>query len=199
MRLARTIFCMGYLFALTGCGYRWHYDYPEGVRPTVSVPLIKDDEDAYLTSEIISCLDSSGVLQVVPRNADYRLVVDIVSQVHDQIGYRRDPQYIRGAVSTNLVASEGRSSVQVNVTLFHKHTDEIAFGPYLLTADSEYDYVDGDSFQDLTFVSSSGQLTEVLPFSLGQLESIESAREAASRPLYHRLAQKVVDVISAEW
>jgi hypothetical protein len=51
----------------------------------------------------------------------------------------------------------------------------------------------------LTFINPAGTLVTVLPFSLGQLESVESAQEAAARPLYSRIAQKVVDAISSEW
>jgi len=102
-------------------------------------------------------------------------------------------------VKKNLLAAEGRNILEAEVTLYRKDTEEIAFGPYLLTADSEYDYVDGDSLKDLTFVSATGELIEVLPFSLGQLESLESALEASSKPVNARLAQKIVDVISGEW
>lgn len=199
MQLDKIVVCLLMLFSLTGCGYRWHYDYPEGVRPTVNVPLIYKDEDAGLTSEIISCLNSSGVIQVVPRNGDYRMDVKIVSQHHDQIGYRRDPQIIRGQVTSNLVASEERQTLEVTVTLFHRQTEEIAYGPYSLSASADYDYVDGDSYEDLTFTKPNQVRVEVLPFSLGQLESVEAAREAASSPLFRQLAKKIVDVISSEW
>src|SRR5579872_2502388 len=91
---------------VTSCGYRWHYDYPEGSRPTVTVPLIKDDEDASLTSEIITSLNASGVVKVVPRNGDYCLQVNILSRQNEKIGFRRDPQKIQGKVTTNLIASE---------------------------------------------------------------------------------------------
>lgn len=187
------------LILLSSCGYRWHYDYPEGHRPTVSVPLIKGDADASLTSEIISSLDSSGVVKVARKGADYRLEVRLLSRETDQIGYRRDPQKIQGEVVTNLLASEARNTLHAKVTLYHRNTDQIAFGPYFLNADTEYDYVDGDSLQDLTFISSSGALEEVLPFSLGQLESVESAYEASAKPIYRKLSQKIVDVISSEW
>ena len=76
---------------------------------------------------------------------------------------------------------------------------EVVYGPYRVAADADYDYVDGDSIRDLTFIDSSGSTITVLPFSLGQLEPKESAALAATKPLYRRLAQKVVDAISSEW
>lgn len=184
---------------LSGCGYRWSYDYPEGIRPTLMVPFIAGDEEALLTSEIISYIDASGIVDIVPRRGDYRLEVKLKGSSNTQIGYRRDPQQINGETKKNLLASEGRKSLTVEASLYRGNTKELAFGPYCLTADADYDYVDGDSFKDLTFVSSSGVLVEVLPFSLGQLESIESAQEAVQKALYRKISQKIVDVISAEW
>jgi hypothetical protein len=152
------------LIFLCSCGYRWHYDYPEGERPTVSVPLIKEDLDASLTSQIIGTLDSSGLVKVVRNGADYRLEVDNLSFSNDQIGYRRDPQKIKGVVTTNLLASEARNTLCAQVILYKKNTDEIAYGPYYLEADSDYDYVDGDSLEDLTFRSASGSVLRSFPF-----------------------------------
>lgn len=165
----------------------------------MSVPFIPEDEDGSLTSEIITSLETSGVVTVVPRHADYRLQVTILSRQNDPIGYRRNPQKIGGEVKTNLLTAERRNALQVEVNVFRGGSDELVFGPYLLTADADYDFVDGDSYQDLTFTSSKGDLVEVLPFSLGQLESLESAREASCKPVYRKLAQKIVDVISSEW
>lgn len=193
----------GYFWILTlflfGCGYRWHYDYPDGVRPTLMVPFIAGDEEALLTSEIISYIDASGIFDIVPRKGEYRLEVRLKGSNNSQIGYRRDPQQINGAPKKNLLASEGRKSLTVEASLYRENTGELAFGPYCLTAEADYDYVDGDSFQDLTFISSAGALLEVLPFSLGQLESMESAQEAVQKALYRKISQKIVDVISAEW
>jgi hypothetical protein len=200
MCLQRTKILLSSLFLLlSGCGYRWHYDYPEGTRPTLMVPFIAGDEEALLTMEIISYVDASGIVDIVPKRGDYRLEVKLLGGANSQIGYRRDPQQINGQTKKNLLASEGRRTMSVEARLYRGSTEELAFGPYSLTADADYDYVDGDSFRDLTFISSSGVLVEVLPFSLGQLESIESAQEAVQRALYRRISQKIVDVISAEW
>ena len=195
----KKLFSLILLLILPSCGYRWHYDYPTASRPTLMVPFIIGDEEALLTSELISCLDASGIADIVPSRGDYRLEVKLNGCGNSQIGYRRDPHQINGKKKKNLVASEGRRTLTVEVSLYQGTSNELAGGPFTLTADADYDYVDGDSFKDLTFFSSSGALIEVLPFSLGQLESIESAQEVAQRALYRRISQKIVDVISAEW
>ncbi len=187
------------LLLLTSCGYRWHYDYPTAHRPTLMVPFIQGDEETLLTSEIISSLDASGVVDIVPRSGDYRLEISLKDVANSQIGYRYDPQKINGEIKKNLLASEGRKTLTIEAKIYQGNTQDLAFGPFLLKADADYDYVDGDSYQDLTFVSSSGAVIEILPFSLGQLESIESAQEAVQRALYRNIAEKIVDVISAEW
>lgn len=182
-----------------GCGYRWHYDYPGHERPTLAVPFIPGDEDGSLTSEIVSRLETSGIVDVTARSGDLRLDVQISQIRSDQIGYRRDPQKIKQQIQKNLLASEQRKTLDAIATIFRKDTDEIVYGPYRISVSSDYDFVDGDSYQDLTFIDASGALVEVLPFSLGQLEAIDSAQEAATKPLYRKLAQKIVDAISAEW
>ncbi len=185
------------LLSLAGCGYRWEPDYPLVRRPTVTVPFIEGDEDGTLTAQVIRTLASSGIVEVVSFGGDYDLRVSVIGNSNQSIGFREDPQKIDGKVRKSLLACEGRRTMTLQASLFDG--DEIAYGPYKITSDAEYDYVDGDSIQDLTFTNPSGQFVTVLPFSLGQLESVESAQDAAGRPLYSHLAQKIVDAISAEW
>lgn len=185
------------LLLLASCGYRWQPDYPTAARPTLTVPFVQGDEEGLLTAEIISSLSASGLVDVVQRGGDYRLQAVIQGGSNEDIGFRRDPQLVDGEVRKNLLAIEARRGLTLEATLWRG--EEIAAGPFLLTAHVDYDYVDGDSVQDLTFTNPAGQLITVLPFSLGQLESVEAAQEAASRPLYARLAQKVVDAIASTW
>lgn len=179
----------------TSCGYRWEPDYSN--RPTLSVPFVIGDQEGRLTAEIISALSTSGLVDVLSQGGDYTLKVTIQGGSDETIGYRRDPQKVDGKVRKNLLASENRRSLTVEAGLYWG--SELAFGPYILTADADYDYVDGDSIQDLTFLNPDGVLVTVLPFSLGQLEPIDSAQEATTRPLYCRIAQKIVDMIASEW
>ncbi len=180
---------------LTSCGYRWAPDFVEGgARPTISVPFIAGDLDGTLTSEIIAALASSG-FGVIQSKGEYVLQVNIVSEGAEKIGFRIDPQKVDGKVRKNLLASEGRRAMTIEAVLCSE--GKSLLGPYRITADVDYDYVDGDSIKDLTFVSPSGVIETVLPFSLGQLEPNESATIASTRPLYKKLKQKIVDAISS--
>ncbi len=189
------LFLLGLSLVAASCGYRWQPDY--AYRPTVTVPFVQGDQEGRLTSEIVSALSASGLVDVLSYGGDYTLKITINGASDETIGYRRDPQKVDGKIRENLLACEGRRSLTVEASLYWG--PELAFGPYLLTADADYDYVDGDSIQDLTFINPSGALVTVLPFSLGQLEPIDSAQEAATYPLYSRIAQKIVDMIASEW
>ncbi len=185
------------LLLISGCGYHWGFDYPEGRRPSVSIPYVKGDDDGSLTNELISQLSSSGLVVVRNHSGEYRLNVSILENQNDSIGYRRDPQRIKNKIYHQLQACEGRRRLVTEVSLCKG--EEIVSGPHKIAADVDYDYVDGDSYPQLTFVSSHGETEVVLPFSLGQLESIEAAQEASTRPLYRKISQKIVDAISSEW
>lgn len=150
-----------------------------------------------LSAEIINTLGASGLARVVSCGGDYTLQVKLLGGQDEKIGFRVDPQKVDGQVRRNLLASEGRKTMRIEAALYSG--GEIAFGPYLIEANADYDYVDGDSIQDLTFVSPAGGTVTVLPFSLGQLEAIDSAQLAVRGPLYRRLALKITEQIGAEW
>lgn len=187
------------LLSLSSCGYRWQPEYPLEQRPSLSVSFVPGDKDGSFIHEIASALSISGLVDVCHRGGEYRLEVSIVGADAETIGYRFNPQKVSGEVSTNLVATEGRRSMTIEATLYEGTSDRIAYGPYRITEKADYDFLDGDSLEDLTFQSRAGVLTTVLPFSLGQLEPREAAVDAATRPLYARLARKIVDALSAEW
>ncbi|MBF8263734.1 MAG: hypothetical protein HW387_1399 [Parachlamydiales bacterium] len=179
----------------TGCGYRWS---AEDACRSISVPYVSGDQDGALTAEIIRRLCSSPHIRV-SSDAPDRLAIAIVQEGADSIGYRRDPQKVKGKIRKNLVANEERKTMTVEVSLFRGCAEEPVFGPQRLSAYIDYDYIDGDSIQDLEFQNSSGQTVVVLPFSLGQLEPQEAAQEASNRPLYEKLSQKIVDVVNSQW
>lgn len=187
----KTLFWIILSFLFQSCGYHWQ----EGnERATLSVPFIAGDEDGTLTSEVIRSLSALGIASV-HRDADYQLQITFTDIKTQTIGYRRDKQKVHGKVSTNIVPCEERKSVALEVSIYEKSSDKIAFGPCIITSDAEYDFIDGDSIQDLVFINPKGIPTTVLPFSLGQLEPVEAAQEASSRPLNIRLARKIAEFV----
>lgn len=184
---------------LGGCGYRWYPQFPENQKPTLIVPYAIGDNDGTLTSEVIRTLTASGIADVDSLEGDFRLKIAILQSDNQTVGYRYDKQKVSGEIKKNIVGREGRRSLTAEVTLYKGSSETIAEGPYKITVDADYDYVDGDSLQDLTFINSQGIPTVVLPFSLGQLESIDAAQEASSKPLYRKLAQKIADTIFCAW
>lgn len=184
------------LFLLSGCGYRWG---DSSASYSLSIPFITGDEDGTLTAELIRAFASSTHANVVSSKGRYRLEVSLSEQTNEIIGFRIDSQVNNGKQQKNIVADEGRKSIAADVCLYDTETGEAVFGPCRVGANVDYDYVDGDSYQDLTFVDSAGVTQTILSYSLGQLESSESAREAASKPLNRRLSKKIVDLISTYW
>ena len=180
---------------LVSCGYRWA-DMLED--RTISIPYVVGDEDGRLTSELITAF-SHSFATVVRKGGKYELRVSVLTQQRDTIGFRIDRQQIKGKSKKNIVADEERTTLTVEAALYEQGGKDPVFGPQQFTACVDYDFVDGDSYRDLTFVDSFGATQTVLAFSLGQLESTESAREAATRPLYSRIAKSIVDSISASW
>ena len=185
------------LICLSSCGYHWSPDLGQTVRPTISVPFVEGDGDGSLTQAIVYALSSSGMADVRQAGARYRLCVSIVHSGSQTIGYRRDRQKISGEIKKNLVSAEGRKTVSIEATVYEK--DKIVCGPIRLNADSDYDYLDGDSMQDLAFINPFGVQQTVLPFSLGQLEPKEAAEEATTKPLNGKIAGILVDAIFNVW
>ena len=172
---------------VAGCGYQWQD--PEHL-PTLSIPLVSQDEDGLLTAELMEAMSKSGSAKVVSEGGEYTLKVCVLGEKTEKIGFRVDPQKIDHKIREHLLATEARRCLDVDVFLYQG--EKLVFGPYRIQSSAEYDYVDGDSIQDLAFVDRSGNLIPVLPFSLGQLEPSESASLAASSSLYKDLARKVV-------
>lgn len=186
-------FVFSFLLLLSSCGYRWD----NATLYSLSIPFVSGDEDGTLTAELIRAFSSSTQANVVSSKGRYRLEVSIAAQPNEIIGFRIDAQVNNGKQQKNMVADEGRRTLVAQVCLYD--SEKKILGPCRVAADADYDYVDGDSFQDLTFVDSQGQTQTILAYSLGQLESSEAAREAASKPLYRKLSRKIVDLISANW
>lgn len=179
---------------LSSCQYQWNQEYNLSTIPTISIPYAKGDEDGTFTAELIRTISSLGIAKISKENPDFELQINLQDQGNQTIGYRWDKQKTSGELTTNIVACEARRSIQAECLLIDLKTNK-PIGPYLLDADNDYDYVDGDCIHDLVFKNSEGIKTLVLPFSLGQLEPQEAAKDASTKPLYKRLSQKIADTL----
>lgn len=176
---------------LTSCGYQWGTP----AYTHLSIPFVAGDEEGNLTTELIRTFAANGMHVVAPSKAHYRLEVSLAPIHTEQIGYRLDRQKIKGEVQKNMVGIESRRTRGATVSLVNLTTGEVEIGPMQIYAEIDYDYYDGDSSEELAFTAPSGAPHTVLSFSLGQLESPESAGDAAMRPLNRRLSQLILESI----
>jgi hypothetical protein len=184
-----------FLLLLFSCGYQ----FSKQDKTAISVPFIKGDADGRLTSELIQALTSSGHFQFSRNDGDKQLLVSILSDTDERIGYRYDRDPTTGERRKNIVGVENRETISVEIKLVDAYSHEIILGPEVITANADYDYVDYNSIRDLvTF--DEGHPTTVIDFSLGQLDSIEGAHDDAQTPIFRKLAQKIVDgIMLQEW
>ena len=182
-----------FLCVLCGCGYHCKGSYSD---TSVSVPYVKGDSEGALTSQIIRQLSSSGQFQYSPSEGILILQVAIVSDKNEKIDYRYGRDNTTGDLTDHLYPTENRRTLSAEVVLLYAGSEEILFGPEIITAITEYDYVDVGSARDLSFVDPQGRRQIVLDFSQGQLDSIEGAQDDSLTPLYRKLAENIVAALT---
>ncbi|MFA5250254.1 MAG: hypothetical protein WC371_02450 [Parachlamydiales bacterium] len=153
--------------------------------------------NGFFTEELIRSLGSSCRFSFASESSR-KLVVSIVEEKNDPIGYRYDRE-LSGALKKSLLPTEGRQKLRLQISLCEKGVREAFFGPFEITEDIDFDFVEEDSLGDLSFVDGAGTRKSVLAFSLGQLESINAAQEAAKRVLYRKAARRIIEILDAKY
>jgi hypothetical protein len=197
MKIKKSSFFLLLLIFLNSCNY--HLGKNDDTKiSTINVPYVKGDFSGLFTQEVIRQISASPSLTYKYVNADAKLKITIIDNKVNQIGYKydRDKEDRR---KKNLRQTESRQTVTVSVEIVDNRSNETVLGPYKISADAAFDYVDQDNLNDLSFTQSNGNRETVLAFSLGQLESFENAKDASLKPIYAELAQKIVDTISNQW
>lgn len=193
MRLLRFVFftsLVSLCLALSGCGY--HFPSESSIAPlTLYVPYVKGDYEGRLTSELTARLSDAGALVLSQAHARYVLDVEVIRSEEENIGYEYDHATFSSVLKKRLLANENRKTLFAKVSLKDSRTGELLFGPEIVSAYGEYDYINGDSASFLSFVDLAGNLVPVLQYSLGQLDSIEGADVDVLTPIYRVLSQKI--------
>ena len=174
----------------TSCGYH----FSNGNRPArkaLTVPYIKGDLEGSLTSHVIEALTTSSRWRYTQGGAEYSLEVEILKNFNDYIGYQYD-HLESGALIDRLVPNEGRKSVLVKIGILKVATQEVVYGPYEIEGSADYDFVNSDTYTDMSFIDSKGVPHSVLAFSLGQLDAEQDARRVTMQGAYKKIAEKIV-------
>jgi hypothetical protein len=181
------------LLLLSGCGYRFEGQDDQGGTISVSIPYIKGDGQGRLNSELAKALSESGMFDYMQNGGELILQATIIADGDERIGFRFDRDATTGKLRDNVIGTENRRSMSVQVMLVDAYTHETVLEPQVINAIVDYDYVDSNSVRDLTFTTTQGVPQKVLDFSLGQLDSVEGAHDDTSIDVYRLLAQKIVD------
>lgn len=190
--MKRLIF--SFLLILTSCGY--HVIGMNQKAVAVAVPYVQGDFKGLFTEELIRSLGSAANLQFNAK-ADRNLLVTIVEEGTNKIGYRYDRD-TDGSLKKNLLPIENRQKIKLKVEIIDKKDKKNCFGPFEFTDDIDFDYVE-ETLRDLSFIdTNTGQRRTALAFSLGQLESISSAEDAAKTALYRKAARRLVDLLDSK-
>lgn len=184
-----------FLFICSGCGY--HFKNQEN-HLSLSIPYVKGDTEGQLTNELIRQFSRASRYSYVKEGGDLILKAVLLGDGNEKIGFRYDRNEFTGKLKTNLLPTENRRTMTVEVSLISAATGEVLMGPHLVAASSEYDYTDVNSIQDLSFFTPNGKRQTALNFSLGQVDSIEGAQDDTIVPLYRHLAQKIAEGVFNE-
>ncbi len=170
---------------LTGCYYQFGQGELARVYHSISVPYIEGDQKGELTAEVIKQLSLSGAFHYVNESSDLILKIKIIELRDENIGFRYDRKK-RGKLRKSIIPTETRLSGQVEVLLVDKSGQTIR-GPTRIVASTDFDH---------TYYSSRHGINI---FSLGQLNDLDAAHDAAMRPLNRHLAERIVDYIVNSW
>ncbi|MBS0630099.1 MAG: hypothetical protein JSS30_07765 [Verrucomicrobia bacterium] len=182
------------LVLLTACGY--HLE--RGEKIAISVPYVINDFEGALTEELARAISRTANFKYSKDDGDWILKAKILRTNNDRIGFRYDRDDRSGKRRDNIIGTENRKEITVEVCVIDATTDKMIAGPQVIKADAMYDYVDPNSLRDLSFIDpDTGRRVTSISFSLGQLDSVGTAGEDATYPVFRLLAQKIVDGLIA--
>jgi hypothetical protein len=175
-------------FSFSSCGY--HTAASED-KTTISIPYVEGDAQGQFTAELIRQITNFNQYDFVKKDGDLVLKVNLVGDKNDIIGFQYDLTPKKGKIERNLMAQENRRTLTAQVTVTDTSTEKVIVGPVDITASTDYDYIDVNSLKEVSFINEQGKREKTISFSLGQLDSIEGAQDAALTPVYRQLAQKI--------
>lgn len=173
-------------FLLTGCQYQFGRGDLSQRYATISVPYIEGDQKGELTSDVIKKLSTAGAFRYVSHGGDLNLKIKLIEFREENVNFRYDRKKT-GELKKSIIPTETRVSAIAEVSLVEAGTGQTIRGPTRIVANVEFDH---------TYYATRD---EVNIFSLGQLNDIDAARDAALHPLNRYLAERIVDYVINSW
>lgn len=185
-RSAGSFLLLAIATCLSSCNYHFGHGELASQYATIAVPFVEGDEDGSLTAELIKRISLSGAFRYADCESDLLLKVNIQKIDDLNIGYRYDRKRDE-KLKHSIIPSESRFIIYAEVSVYDNRKNECIRGPTLIRAGLDFDY-------DYYKVQHEANV-----FSLGQLNDVDSARDAARRPLNIRLAQNIVEYLVNSW
>jgi len=182
LHLPKQVFLLFIAAALffSSCGFMPANRFCEGVR-SIAVDPICSDPQGRLRVILAQELVRSGSFYY-SNCPELTLCVDILSFCDENIGFRYDHNG-EGMLTKTLIPTETRTKVTCSVEVLDSCSQTV-MGPFCVSEEIDFDH---DFYQNYDAVNV---------FSLGQVTDIEAAEEVALRPLYIKLAKKIVRYLS---
>jgi hypothetical protein len=174
---------------LSACGY--HTVNVED-KPLVGVPFIQGDVDGGFTQVFTEQLAGSSIADYVHSNYRYEIRVKMDSKEPERVGFKYDRKP-DGTLKPNLIGTETRKKLGATVEVFDQIYEKTIWGPVSFDSFADFDYVDSDNVYEMSFINQYGIREQVFSYSLGQLNTIEGAQDAAAYMVYRLLSKKIVD------
>jgi hypothetical protein len=171
---------------LASCNYHFGHGELASHYTTISVPFADGDTDGSLTAEIIKKISTSGAFRYQVCDGDLLLKIKLKEIEDLNIGYRYDRKR-DDRLKHSIIPSESRFILYAEVSVFDSRKNELIRGPTLIRANLDFDF-------DYYKVQHEANV-----FSLGQLNDVDSARDAARHPLNSRLAENIVEYLVNSW
>lgn len=170
----------------SSCGWRMGEGNLVENYSTISVPFAERDRQGFLTQYVIQELVERSPLRYTNQGGDLNLVVKLCTVDTENVGFRYDRKK-NGELIDYIIPTETRLKAVAEVTLVDPCQNTPLLGPLLIEAWVDFDH---------DWYSTFGAVNI---FSLGQLNDYDEAYDAALKPLYCRLARKIVDYVIYAW
>jgi hypothetical protein len=151
---------------------------------TISIPFACGDNSGFFTQELIKAVACYSNFDYSSSSAQYLLDVKLDCIKSEPIGFRYEQNY-EGILGKRLVASEEQLTLKAEVTLKKCRNHQVVIPTFCVLETIEFDFEPETSPQNQT------------SYSMGQLDFLNAAEDAAKIPLYRNISKKIVDYLNA--